>query len=150
MGTRTFGFQKSGSAAEVHPRPTTHTKPFVPLTAVSKPCRPRTRTSASCEMDSGAALRARAISAARSAMRYWSTGAIFAYGVVVDGVVVACATAWYAVPSTRSSAKLLIAIALIFLDIVLILRARGLHSLRQRSCRRESQSRRCGQRSRDE
>src|SRR5437879_9671131 len=111
MGTRTFGFQNSASTVDVHERATIHTKPFVPLAAVSKPCRPRTCTSASCEMDSGAALRARAISAARSAMRYWSTGAIFAYGVVVDDVVAdvvaVWATAWYAVPSTRSSAKLL-------------------------------------------
>src|SRR5580693_882755 len=127
MGTRTFGFQKSASAADVHPRPTIHTKPFVPLTAVSKPCRPRTRTSASREMDSGAALRARAISAARSAMRYRSIGAIFAYGVVVDGVAAACAAAWFdtsrsAEPSTRSSAKLLIALALILLCIVFLLR----------------------------
>jgi hypothetical protein len=47
--------------------------------------------------------------------------------VVVGGVVTACATAWFdtprsAVPSTRSSAKLLTAIALILLGIVFLLR----------------------------
>lgn len=35
MGTRTFGFQKSESGADVHERATIHTKPFLPLTEVS-------------------------------------------------------------------------------------------------------------------
>src|SRR5215469_4715631 len=39
-------------------------------------------------------------------MRYWSIGAIFGYGVGAS-----CAITSYAVPSTTSSAKLLIAIA---------------------------------------
>src|SRR5450631_2811538 len=70
-------------------------------------------------MDSDAALRARAISASRSAMRYWSTGAIFVYVVPAS-----CAIARYTVPSTTSSANPLIAIALIFLCIVFLLRTR--------------------------
>ena len=37
IGTRTLGFQKSGSAAAVHPRATMHTKQFLPFSAVSKP-----------------------------------------------------------------------------------------------------------------
>src|SRR3984957_6172047 len=49
-------------------------------------------------------------------------GAIFADGVVVDGIMAACAAALYAVPSRRSSAKLLIATAPIFLSMVFLLR----------------------------
>jgi hypothetical protein len=55
-------------------------------------------------MDSGAAVRARAISASRSAMRYWSTGAIFVYVIAAS-----CAIAWCAVLSTTSNTKLVIA-----------------------------------------
>jgi hypothetical protein len=58
-----------------------------------------------------------AISAVRS-MRYCSIGAVFGQGVVAS-----CAIAWYAVPSTTSSAKLLIAIApTFFFRIVFLLR----------------------------
>src|ERR1700677_871518 len=64
IGARSLGFQKSGSSIPaVHDRCTTHTKPFLPLTTVLQPCRPRIMTSASREMDSGAALRASVISA---------------------------------------------------------------------------------------
>src|ERR1700730_9226064 len=74
IGARSLGFQKSGSSVPaVHDRHTRHTKPLLLLTAVSYPCRPRTIPSASCEMDSGAELRASAISAFRS-IRYWSSG----------------------------------------------------------------------------
>src|ERR1039458_2955075 len=58
-------------------------------------------TSASCEMDSGAALRARAISAFRS-IRYWSSGAILGYGVLAS-----CAWACHTKPSKTTSPKLL-------------------------------------------
>jgi hypothetical protein len=58
-------------------------------------------TSASREMDSGAALRASAISASRSSIRYWSTGAMFGYGVLVS-----CGCAFHAAPSTTTNAKL--------------------------------------------
>src|ERR1700675_1621689 len=83
LGPRNLGFQKCGwSNGDIHDRSTTHTKPFLPFTAVSYPCRPRTKTSASRDMDSGAALRAMAISAFRSPTRYWSSGAMLGYGVL--------------------------------------------------------------------
>jgi hypothetical protein len=62
----------------IQARSTRHTKPFLPSTPVSYPCRPMTRTVASREMSSGAAVRARAISASRSIM-YWSSGAMLRY-----------------------------------------------------------------------
>src|SRR5215470_11161308 len=81
-GPRIFGFQNAElsiaplvCSGDIHARSTTHTKPFLPSTAVSYPCRPRTRILASRDIDSGAALRANAISAPRS-MRYCSSGAI--------------------------------------------------------------------------
>src|SRR5215469_2640602 len=71
IGPRTLGFQNSGaSEGDIQPRSTTHTNPFLPSTAVSYPFFPSTRTVALCEIDSGAALRAKAISAFRSAIRY--------------------------------------------------------------------------------
>src|ERR1700722_9968479 len=77
IGPRILGFQKTGSSTPaVHPRSTMQTKPFLPFTATSYPCGPITITSASAEMDGGAALWAIAISAFRSIM-YCSTGAIF-------------------------------------------------------------------------
>src|ERR1700747_2744197 len=71
IGPRIFGFQNSGkSNGDIHDRSTRQAKPFLPLTAVSYPRRPSTMTSASVEIDGGAALRAIAISAFRSAIRY--------------------------------------------------------------------------------
>src|SRR5215470_14217879 len=81
-GPRIFGFQNAElsiaplvCSGDIHARSTTHTKPFLPSTAVSYPCRPRTRILASRDIDSGAALRANATSASRS-IRYCSSGAI--------------------------------------------------------------------------
>src|SRR5215467_15918518 len=55
----TFGFQNSGqSKAAIQALSTMQTNPFLPSTAVSYPCRPRTRIVASRDMESGAALRA--------------------------------------------------------------------------------------------
>jgi hypothetical protein len=51
-------------------------------------------------MDSGAALRARAISAFPSVIRYWSSGAMLEYGVLESFARVCDA------PSTITSAKL--------------------------------------------
>src|ERR1700739_2830284 len=51
----TFGLKNSGqSNAPVQALPTRHTKPFLPSTAVSYPCCPRTRIVASRDMESGA------------------------------------------------------------------------------------------------
>src|SRR5271154_2189775 len=108
IGPRILGFQNTGSSTPaVHPRSTMHTKPFLPFTATSYPCRPITITSASAEMDGGAALSANAISALRSIM-YCSTGAIFGYGVVFASSAFACQTA----PATTTSTQLLNAMAL--------------------------------------
>src|SRR5271169_636552 len=52
-------------------------------------------------MASGAALRARVISALRSAIRYWSSGAMLEYGALAS-----CASACHAVLSTTTSTKL--------------------------------------------
>jgi hypothetical protein len=60
----------------VHDGPAMHTKPFVPLTAVSQPLGVSTKTDASFEMPSGAALRASAIAAFRS-IKYCESGSIF-------------------------------------------------------------------------
>jgi len=73
-------------------------------------------TSASREMDSGAALRASAISASRSSIRYWSTGAMFGYGVLAP-----CAMACYAVPSSKPSAIPFITIAPAFIPCMICL-----------------------------
>src|SRR5215475_5635660 len=60
FGARSLGFQKSGSSKPAaQERSTKQTKPFLPLTAVSYPWLPSTRTSASAEIDGGAALRAK-------------------------------------------------------------------------------------------
>src|SRR5277367_3762177 len=107
IGPRILGFQNTGSSTPaVHPRSTMHTKPFLPFTATSYPCGPNTITSASPEMDGGAALSAIAISALRSIM-YCSTGAIFGYGVFAS-----CAHAWHAAATTTTNAKLPKAISL--------------------------------------
>src|SRR5215472_8626201 len=75
----TFGFQNSGqSNAAIQALSTLQTNPFLPSTAVSYPCRPRTRIVASWDIESGAALRANWISSFFS-IRYWSTGTIFGY-----------------------------------------------------------------------
>src|SRR5580693_5492794 len=100
IGPRILGFQKltasSPSNGPIHPRSTTHTKPFLPLTAVSYPFRPRTKTSASLDIAAGAALRARAISAFRSVIKYWSSGAMLGYGTLAS-CVCACQA-----PSTKA------------------------------------------------
>src|ERR1039458_9495733 len=57
-------------------------------------------TSASRAMDSGAALRARTISAFRSAIKYWSSGAMLRYGVLAS-----CACACQAELSKTTSAN---------------------------------------------
>jgi hypothetical protein len=64
----------------VHDGPAMHAKPFVPLTAVSQPLGVNTKTDASFEMPSGAALRASAIAAFRS-IKYSESGSIFGYGL---------------------------------------------------------------------
>src|SRR5262249_49809662 len=51
-------------------------------------------------MDGGAALRASAISAFRSAIRYWSSGAMLGYGVLAS-----CARPGRAAHSTATNAK---------------------------------------------
>src|SRR4029077_17843772 len=79
---RSLGFQKCGwSQGDIPARSTTHKKPFLPSTALSYPCRPRTIIFASRDMDSGAALRAKVISALRSVIRYWSMGAMLGYDI---------------------------------------------------------------------
>src|ERR1700723_3072512 len=71
LGPRILGFQKLGSPmAASQDRSTMQTKSLVPGIAISKPLLPRPITQALPEMDSGAALRARAISAFRSTIRY--------------------------------------------------------------------------------
>src|SRR6516165_923900 len=76
----TFGFQNSGqSNAAIQPLATMQTNPFLPSTAVSYPCRPRTRIVASRDMEAGAALRANWTSAFFS-IRYWPIAAILGYG----------------------------------------------------------------------
>src|ERR1700730_5424585 len=102
IGPRSLGFQNCGSSnGDIHARSTTHTKPFFPFTAVSYPWRPRTETSASRDMDSGAALRARAISAFRS-IKYRSIGAMLEYGVLGS-----CACDWQTPDSAMASATVL-------------------------------------------
>src|SRR5215471_4478669 len=82
FGARSLGFQNCRSSKPaVQERSTKQTNSFLPFTAVSYPWRPRTSTVASPEIDGGAAVRARAISSARLAMRYCSTGAIAGYEV---------------------------------------------------------------------
>src|SRR5260370_2903461 len=99
IGPRSLGFQNWGSSnGDIHDRSTTHTKPFLPFTAVSYPCRPRTETSAARDTDSGAALRAMAISAFRS-IKYCSIGAMLGYGVFGP-----CAWDWHTPHSTIASA----------------------------------------------
>src|ERR1035441_7974831 len=63
-------------------------------------------TSASCEMDSGAALLASAISAFRS-IRYWSSGAMLGYGALAS-----CACACLTAASMATRASLVSAIVL--------------------------------------
>src|SRR5208283_2796475 len=76
-GPRIFGFQYPGSSKPlVQDRSTKQTNPFLPVTAVWYPWRVSTMTVASLDIVGGAALRASAISASRSAMRYSSSGAI--------------------------------------------------------------------------
>jgi hypothetical protein len=75
-----------------------HTNPFFPLAAVSYACDPSTKTSASPEIDSGAALRASAISASRLAIMYCSTGAMLGYEVLA-----LCADTGHAALNTRAN-----------------------------------------------
>src|SRR5262249_40827 len=94
-GPRFFGFQNSGSVKGlVHARPTMHTNPFLPSTAVWKPWRVSTRMVASFEIAAGAALRATAISPSRSAMRYSSSGAITGYWPTAGCAAGAGVCAW--------------------------------------------------------
>src|ERR1700677_1631338 len=70
-GALIFGFQNSGSSVVLaHARSTKQTKPFPPFTAVMYPSCVSTSTSALCEIDAGAALRASSISEALPGMRY--------------------------------------------------------------------------------
>src|ERR1700722_7257271 len=81
-GTRTLGFQNSAELnGDIHDRSTTQTKPFFPSIAGSYPRHPRTRIVASLDIDCGAALRAKAISALRSGIRYCSIEAMLGYAV---------------------------------------------------------------------
>src|SRR5579864_473681 len=61
-------------------------------------------------MDSGAALRASAISASRSSIRYWSIGAMFGYGALAS-----CEMACHAVQSRRPTVILFIEITPTFI-----------------------------------
>src|SRR5436305_855522 len=76
IGARIFGFQNSfESKRAIHERSTTQTKLLLPFEANSKPFRPKTKISASAEIEAGAALRARAISSSLLAIRYCSSWA---------------------------------------------------------------------------
>src|SRR5450432_645437 len=80
FGARSFGFQNCGSSKPAsQERSTKQTKPFLPLTAVSYPRSPSTSTSASAEIEGGAAVRASAISSSRAEIRYCPIGAIAGY-----------------------------------------------------------------------
>src|SRR5579862_4053391 len=71
IGERTLGFQNSASSVEApHDRSTRQRKPFVPFTADEYPWGPSTITSAASEMEGGAAVRASAISALLSEIKY--------------------------------------------------------------------------------
>src|ERR1700722_6927651 len=106
IGLRFLGVQNSAlSNGFIHARSKMQTKPFLPSTAVSKPWGPRATTAASRDIDAGAAVRANAISALRSVIRYWLSGAMFGYAVLVSS-----ACAHHAPPSTTSSAKHAIAL----------------------------------------
>src|SRR5215469_8111034 len=81
-GTRTLGLQNSVELnGFIHDRSTIQTKPFFPSMAVSYPRHPRTRIFASLDIAAGAALRAKAISALRSGIRYCSIEAMLGYAV---------------------------------------------------------------------
>src|SRR5258708_28855464 len=118
MGLRFFRFQNSGLfSGPANALPTRQTKPFLPLTAVSKFFCPNTIISASRDIDGGAAVRAIAISAAR-AIRYCSIGAMPGYGDLVSCVFVSCAWIGHAAPNTASNTMFPHPIALpVFLSI---------------------------------
>src|SRR5580704_13954407 len=66
-------------------------------------------TSASRETDSGAALRASVISAFRSAIRYWSSGAMLGYGVL-GPCACDCHTAHVTITSAEVPAAIILTI----------------------------------------
>src|SRR6185503_4542037 len=69
-GASSLVFQRSGAVSgSDRDRTTRHVNPFVPLTASVNPVRPRTMIVAESEIHFGAAVRASAISAARSGIR---------------------------------------------------------------------------------
>src|SRR5215475_7014464 len=91
IGLRFFGLQNSGLFnGPANALPTTQTKPFLPWTAVSKFFCPSTKTSASRDIEGGAAVRASAISASRF-IRYCSIGAMLGYGELVSCAFPSCA-----------------------------------------------------------
>src|SRR5471032_614982 len=107
MGLRFFGFQNSGLfTGPPNALPTAQTKPFLPLTAVSKFFWPSTMISASREMDAGAAVRASSISASRSIL-YCAIGDMFGYGDLVSCAFVSCAWIGQAAPSTATNTTFL-------------------------------------------
>ena len=69
------------SNGDIHPLSTKHVNPLLPVAALSYPCGLRVRMVAFAEMPAGAALRASAISARRSGIRYSSRRAIRSYRV---------------------------------------------------------------------
>src|SRR5262245_59232078 len=100
MGLRFLGLQNSGLLnGPANALPTTQTKPFLPWTAVSKFFRPRTRISASRDIDGGAAVRANAISASRF-IRYCSIGAMLGYGELASCAFPSCACIGHAAVKT--------------------------------------------------
>src|SRR5450755_4468684 len=75
-GPRPRGFQNSGSSRPAdHERPTKQTQPLLPLFATTIPLGVSTRISASAEIDGGAAVRAKTISAAALGIKYFASGA---------------------------------------------------------------------------
>src|SRR5487761_2255479 len=106
MGLRFFGFQNSGLfSGPANALPTAHTKPFLPLTAISKFFSPSTMTSASRDIDAGAAVRASAISASRS-IRYCAIGAMLGYGDLASCAFVSCAWIGHAAPNTATNIRI--------------------------------------------
>src|ERR1700679_2978432 len=102
-GPRIPGFQNTESPKEAnHERSTRQTKPFFPLMAVSYPSWPNTKTSASLEIEAGAARRASAISSDGLAIRYCSTGAMLENEVFFPS----CAPAGPIVPNSKASPQI--------------------------------------------
>ena len=103
MGLRFLGFQNSGLVTgPANALPTAQTKPFLPRTATSKFFSPSTMTSASRDIDAGAALRASAISASRF-IRYCAIGAMLGYGELLSCAGACCAWIGHAAPNRATS-----------------------------------------------